>query len=129
MGLYTYDAITLHYAYRPIDIVQEKLSRYSTYNYFWMTLPEHWRNNLLPQPFKITCYSLCCEQELHSQTQVVVYSSFCCYILAFRQEKATSPKAAERGAGETKCPRASRSKGPHVTQCFKVWGLHEVNQQ
>jgi len=31
--------------------------------------------------------------------------------------------------GETNCPRATSSKGPHNTQCCKVWGPHTVNQQ
>ena len=36
--------------------------------------------------------------------------------------------AAERGRG-AKCPRASKSKGPHNTIFFKVWGAHKANQQ
>jgi len=37
-------------------------------------------------------------------------------------EIATQGKAAEMGVKGVNYPRASRSKGPHNTPCYKVWG-------
>jgi len=37
---------------------------------------------------------------------------------------AVAGRATERKAGGANC-----SRGPHNTQCFKVWGPHKVNQQ
>ena len=67
------------------------------------------------------------ESQLQSFPQIILQSSFNTSWRLLCQF--TSGQGRLEGGSRGICDKASRSKRPHNTQCFKVWGPHRVNQQ